>query len=174
MKKIILPILVVLSLAVSCDKGGSTVTPTPPPDNSLKLNYTIGSTNYNLTYLGAVKDTISTPNRLLFSGTQSNVAFYPSLVFTFTKPVNGWNTTLKNIDTENQENNVELKLGPTIIYSTKYVIPSDTSGMNVSFSKLTYVYGSLIEGTFEGSVAAKENPSQLVYIKNGSFRLKLN
>jgi len=65
-------------------------------------------------------------------------------------------------------------LGPTIIYSTKYVIPSDTSGMNVSFSKLTYVYGSLIEGTFEGSVAAKENPSQLVYIKNGSFRLKLN
>jgi hypothetical protein len=97
MKKLFIPILVLLNLVVSCDKTSTTPTQVAP-DTAMKLTYSIGSTNYSLTYLGAVKDTISTPNRLIFSGTQSNVAFYPSLVFTLTKPVNGWNTVLKNLN----------------------------------------------------------------------------
>lgn len=174
MKKLFIPILVLLNLAVSCDKGGGgTVTPTAP-DTAMKLTYSIGSTDYNLTYLGAARDTISTPNQLIFSGTTSRILFYPSLAFTIGKPASGWQTQLTHLDKNNPTNFVEMSLSSSIKYSSVFNDPSDSIGMNINFSKFSYVHDEIIEGTFNGSLAPKDNSSQIVIIKNGKFRLRVN
>jgi len=176
MKKLFIPILVLLSLIVSCDKGGGgggTVTPNTP-DTAMFLSYSIGSTNYNMSYVGAVKDSLSTPNLFILSATPTKTTLFPSLVFVLTKPVNGWKTAIANMDQNNQANFVELKLTATNKYNSKYIIPTDSTGMNINFSKFSYAFGDIIEGSFNGSIAPQEDPSQLKFITNGKFRLRVN
>lgn len=174
MKKLFIPILVLLNLAVSCDKGGGgTITPTAP-DTAMFLSYSIGSTDYNMSYVGAVKDSVSIPNLLILSATTSKASLYPSLVFVLSKPVNGWKTSIAHMDQDNQANFVELKLGATIKYNSKNVIPTDSTGMNINFTKFSYTFGEVIEGTFDGTIAPQEDPSALKYIKNGKFRFRVD
>ena len=175
MKKLFIPILVLLNLAVSCDKGGGggPVTPTAP-DTAMFLSYSIGSTNYNMSYVGAVKDSISIPNLFILSATTSKASLYPSLVFVLSKPVNGWKTSIANMDQNNQSNFVEMKLSATNKYNSKNISPTDSTGMNINFSKFSYAFGDVIEGTFNGSIAPQEDPSQLTFIKNGKFRLRVD
>jgi hypothetical protein len=46
--------------------------------------------------------------------------------------------------------------------------------MNINFSKFSYTYADIVEGTFYGSLAPQEDPNQLTFIKNGKFRLRVN
>lgn len=174
MKKLFIPILVLLNLAVSCDK----TPPTPPvpaaPDTAMFMSYSIGNTNYNMSYVGAVKDSLSDPNLFILSATTTKSSLFPSLVFVLTKPVNGWKTSISNMDQNNQANFVEFKLSATNKCNSKNIIPTDSTGMNINFSKFSYTYADIIEGTFYGSVAPQEDPNQLTFIKNGKFRLRVN
>jgi len=176
MKKLFIPIFVLLNIIVLCDKeggGGGTVTPTAP-DTAMFLSYSIGSTNYNMSYVGAVKDSLSTPNLFILSATPTKTTLFPILVFVLTKPINGWKTSISNMDQNNQANFVEFKLSATNKCNSKNVIPTDSTGMNINFSKFSYAYADVVEGTFYGSLAPQEDPNQLTFIKNGKFRLRVN
>ena len=78
------------------------------------------------------------------------------------------------MDQNNQSNFVEMKLSATNKYNSKNIIPTDSTGMNINFSKFSYAFGDVIEGTFNGSIAPQEDPSQLTFIKNGKFRLRVD
>lgn len=175
MKKLIIPILVLLNLAVSCDKG-STTTETPPvPDTALFFKYSIGNTNYSLSYLGSAMGgpPIYTYDQLVLSAQNSKIAQYPSVVIMMEKPANGWKTSLL-LDQNNQKNFIQLNLAQSISYNSKFVIPSDTSGIHLNFTKFNYSSGSVIEGDFFGLIAKSDDPSAYSTINNGKFRLRIN